>query len=94
MSKFVGPTMIIKRVGAVAYKLELLHQWRVHNVFHVSLRRKYVTRGSQGFVAAPPVEWFSGEPVYEVESVLDHHTPKPRGRNPKSRAVETQFLIK
>jgi len=68
---------VLKRIGNVAYRLELPHQWRVHDVFHVSLLRRYIARGNDGFVAAPPVEWLNNEPLYEVESILDHYVTKP-----------------
>jgi hypothetical protein len=35
--RFIGPFLILKRVGEVAYQLELLdHLADVHDVFHVS----------------------------------------------------------
>ncbi|XP_027109239.1 uncharacterized protein [Coffea arabica] len=41
-SRFVGPYKVIQRVGSVAYKLELpLSLFRIHNVFHVSMLKKY-----------------------------------------------------
>ncbi|XP_027155182.1 uncharacterized protein LOC113755361 [Coffea eugenioides] len=40
--RFVGPYKIIQRVGSVAYKLELPPSLsRNHNVFHVSILKKY-----------------------------------------------------
>ncbi|XP_071906072.1 uncharacterized protein [Coffea arabica] len=40
--RFVGPYKIIQRVGNVAYKLELPPSLsRIHNVFHVSMLKKY-----------------------------------------------------
>ncbi|XP_071917583.1 uncharacterized protein [Coffea arabica] len=40
--RFVGPYKIIQRVGSVAYKLELPPSLsRIHNVFHVSMLKKY-----------------------------------------------------
>jgi len=94
LPKFVGPCRVLQRIGNVAYRLELPRQWRVHDVFHVSLLRKYVSRGNQGFVAAPPVEWLSDEPLYEVEAILDHHVPAPRGRAPARKPAETKYLVK
>lgn len=39
---FIGPYKILKRIGPVAYKLELpLELDRIHNVFHVSMLRQY-----------------------------------------------------
>ena len=63
-------------------------------MFHVSLLRKYVSHRNKGFVASPPVEWLNDEPLYEVEAILDHYTPAPRGRAPKKSARETKYLIK
>ncbi|GJS26828.1 hypothetical protein Tco_0487448 [Tanacetum coccineum] len=39
--RFIGPFKILKRVGDVAYVLELLEEMRgIHNTFHVSYLRK------------------------------------------------------
>ena len=41
--KFVGPFEILKRIGKVAYELALPPTLaEVHNVFHVSMLRKYI----------------------------------------------------
>ena len=45
--RFVGPFEILKRIGKVAYELALLPTLaRVHNVFHVSMLRKYIPNPS------------------------------------------------
>ena len=36
-AKFLGPFQALHLVEKQAYKLELLKQWKIHNVFHVSL---------------------------------------------------------
>ena len=39
---FIAPFEVLECVGVVAYRLALpLHLSRVHNVFHVSMLRKY-----------------------------------------------------
>ena len=41
--RFIGPFQIIERIGATAYRLALPPQLdKVHDVFHVSMLRKYV----------------------------------------------------
>nr|GFA25003.1 putative reverse transcriptase domain-containing protein [Tanacetum cinerariifolium] len=46
--RYVGPFKVIKRVGSIAYKLELPEELsRVHNTFHVSnLKRCYANEPS------------------------------------------------
>ena len=40
--RFIGPYEVIEKVGPVAYRLTLpLDLEKVHNVFHVSMLRRY-----------------------------------------------------
>ena len=51
---YIGPFKIVKRIGLVAYRLELpLELTRIHNVFHVSMFRKYVSDPSHILKALP-----------------------------------------
>ncbi|XP_017985366.1 PREDICTED: uncharacterized protein LOC108663957 [Theobroma cacao] len=54
--RYVGPFHIIERIGPVAYRLELPAEldW-IHNVFHVSMLKKYVPDPSH-ILEAPPIE--------------------------------------
>ncbi|XP_058185754.1 uncharacterized protein LOC131302978 [Rhododendron vialii] len=45
--RYIGPSQILEKIGEVAYSLALPPQLdRVHNVFHVSMLRKYITHPS------------------------------------------------
>jgi hypothetical protein len=41
-ARFCGPFEILKRIGPVAYRIALPTSMNVHNVFHVSLLKKYI----------------------------------------------------
>ncbi|CAN6721632.1 unnamed protein product [Malus baccata var. baccata] len=54
--QYVGPYQIIERIGAVAYRLELPPELsQIHNVFHVSMLRKYVSDPSH-IIQIEPLE--------------------------------------
>lgn len=79
--RFIGPFQILERIGSQAYRLALppaLSQ--VHNVFHVSMLRKYVASPDHvlNFEHIPlsPNLSFEEEPV----QILDRKTKKLRNK--------------
>jgi hypothetical protein len=42
VARFCGPFEILERIGSIAYMMALPASMTVHNVFHVSLLKKYV----------------------------------------------------
>ncbi|KAJ9513280.1 hypothetical protein QJQ45_001318 [Haematococcus lacustris] len=85
--RYVGPFRVLHMVGDAAVKIQLPHQWRVHNVFHVSLVKPYVGDAVPNLVAPPPDRWEDGQPVYEVEKLVDHRLTS--GYRP-----QLEFLVK
>ncbi|WRX30253.1 Reverse transcriptase domain - like 10 [Theobroma cacao] len=70
--RYIGPFRIIERIGPVAYRLELPPELdRIHNVFHVSMLKKYVPDPSH-VLEAPPIE-LHDDLKFEVQpvSILD-----------------------
>ena len=52
--RYIGPFRIIERIGTVIYRLELPSKLsHIHNVFHVSMLRKYVSDSSHVLEALP-----------------------------------------
>jgi len=72
--KFVGPFRILDAVGMQAYRLALPKQYRVHNVFHVSLLEPWSGRDGEEPTEPMPLVEEDGE--YEVEAILDTKVQK------------------
>ena len=54
--RYIGTFEIVERVGPVAYRLDLPDEFsRVHNVFHISMLRKYIPDPSH-VLEAPEIE--------------------------------------
>ena len=79
--KWLGPFRIVKRVNPVAYELDLTKLMRVHDVFHVSMFKKW-----EGDPNGPPPPAIlpSGSVEHEVESIIAH----------KSERNHTKYLVK
>ena len=91
--KFIGPFQIIKKVNEVAYKLKLPEHMHIHDVFHVSLLKKYIP----GKTPAPPVPIeVDGELEYEVEKILLHRdrTTKKITKHSTQHTTKREYYIK
>lgn len=63
----------MKRIGAVAYKLELPPEAKIHPVFHVSLLKKQI--GDSDIVQLPQLDEV-GEILPQPEAILDSRVRK------------------
>lgn len=88
--RFVGPFTILERVGLVAYNLELsFHLRRMHNVFHVSMLRKYVPDPSH--VLKFEKLQVSEEGVLQVEPLCILNRQVRRLKNREFEQVKVQW---
>ena len=68
----MGPFVVVKHVGAIAYQLLLLPTLQVYPVFHVSLLRPYVARGEHRHSLPPDQIHVAGATKHMVACVLLH----------------------
>jgi len=88
MPKYVGPFKVLKRIGQVAYKLELPTTMKCHPVFHVSLLHKWHKDGRQQ-PHPPPLHVSDEDGTWcQIDAILDHKKVK-RGRKQVDR-----YLVK
>lgn len=69
---FCGPFQILKIVDRVAYALDLPKHWMIHNVFLISLLRRYMSDINHEFFDLPQVV-YEGEISAECERFLQVH---------------------
>ena len=73
--RYIGPFKILKRIAPIAYRLELPQELeRIHDVFHVSMLKKYISDPSH-MLEAPPIELkenlsFEVQPVEIIDQKL------------------------
>ena len=79
--RWMGPFKVTQLVGPVAVKLALPEAWtRVFPVLHVDRLRPYHDSGLVTHrIPPPPLQFLDGEPVFEVEQILDGKVVKKGG---------------
>ena len=85
--RYIGPFEIVYGIGPVAYRLDLPEEFsRVHNVFHISMLRKYIPDSSH-VLETPEIE-LRDDLSYEEQPV------QILGREEKEICNKTVSLVK
>jgi hypothetical protein len=77
--RFYGPYRIMRRVGEVAYELEIPKGRNIHNVFHVSCLKKKMGQFISTSEELPPLDE-EGQLELVLEEVLEFRERKLRSR--------------
>jgi hypothetical protein len=88
---FFGRYRINKKVGAVAYELELPQGRRVHNVFHVFCLKKAIGQHITPIEVFPPLDE-EGQLVFISEEILEVQEKKLRKRSIKEYLIRWKDL--
>ena len=68
-----GSFEIIQVISSMAYKLQLLPTWKIHDVFHASLLLSYRETPEHGpNFSNPPPDLIRGEEKYKIDKILSH----------------------
>ena len=69
--KHYGPFPIIKKIGSIAYQLQLPTSMKIHDVFHVDLLLPYKEMEAYGTPYTHPPLIIDSEEEYKIEAILD-----------------------
>lgn len=76
---FYGLYRVVKRVGEVAYELELPPGSRIHNIFHVSCLKKMLGQQVTTTIELPPLD-DEGHLGSKPEAILERRERKLRSK--------------
>lgn len=88
--KYIGPLPILKRIGRVAYRVELPSWCKIHKVLHVSVLKPYYADKEDAYRNEPKRPVFELKQVGKkvVEVILDHRITRA------SRKDHQEYLVK
>nr|OMP83046.1 Retrovirus-related Pol polyprotein from transposon gypsy [Diplodia seriata] len=89
----IGPFAISRKVGNLAYELQIPSEWRIHPVISVA-HLEPAPRGKDPYgrneypEPGPVTEWDAEDPPYEIARLLDRREAEIRGRKVKKYLVQ------
>ncbi len=89
--RFYGPYCITRRIGEIAYKLDLLGDSRIYNVFHVSCLKKAVGQQIVPSKSLPPLDEVD-KLILVLEEAIETRERKLRNRTARVYLVQWKDL--
>jgi hypothetical protein len=89
--RFFGPYRVSRRVGVVAYELDLPQGSKIHNVFHVSCLKRAIGKHITPIEELPPMDE-EGQLVLIPEEILEVRERKLRKRSIREYLVKWKNL--
>ncbi|MCO5602064.1 hypothetical protein L7F22_056191 [Adiantum nelumboides] len=86
--RYYGPFQVCDKISDVEYRLKLPEGWKIHNAFHVSLRRPFVGDVPEDIVSEEKPEVEELDEILVPEQILAHKDRKVRGK------VARRYLVK
>jgi hypothetical protein len=90
--QFCGLFEITKRIRPMVYELRLPINWKIHNVFHISLLRKYVSNPTHVLSDLPNAA-IEGELLAEPERILKVDTQYLRNRSFQRFLIKWKYYL-
>ena len=87
-ARYCGPFKIIGKINDQAYKLQLPPEIKVHNVFHISLLKRYIPDPTHILLDTQRITTLEGAIEIQPESIL-----QTRVRQLRNRSIN-EYLIK
>ncbi len=79
--KRTGHFIIIEVLRHLTFRLKLLFQWHIHDVFHATLLTLYIeTDAHSPNYQNPPLDLIGGQEEYKVKAIFTHRGTEPRCR--------------
>ena len=85
--KFFGPFRITKKISTVAYKLDLPATTKIHNVFHVSVLKKFKGENSNPYLPLPLQTTEEG-PILEPHRIVNRRVIFQNGKEVPQMQIE------
>jgi hypothetical protein len=89
--RFFGPYRVSRKIGVVAYELELPQGSKIHNIFHVSCLKKALGQHIKPIEVLPPMDE-EGQLILIPEEILEIREKRLRNRSIKEYLIRWKDL--